>query len=649
MILVNTSLAWRRAIARGLAQKVAQLGLGLGLGATLLTLVAPPAQAAGEGNSAAATAVNGNVAAPAVNNSSLDALLLYQLLVGEIQLRNGQPAMAYEIVLDAARRSKDPLLFRRAVDVALGARAGDQALAATRAWRSALPGSVEAISLQLQILSALNRPAEAAEPLRSLLARTPEAERGSLIASLPRFFERAADPKAVAAMLEQALQPHLGAGPTRTAARTTLGRALLRAGNPQRALALAAQAHAEDRTAAGPVLLALELMPREPAAEATVVSYLRGPAAEPALRLAYVRVLTQAQRLDDAVAQLRGLTAQQPALAPPWLTLGALLIELKQARPAEEALLKFVALTEKAAGSGNPGGAPTPPPPPTPAPTPTPAAPPSDDDDEDDEAPRPQPGQESSLAQAWLMLAQAAELRQDDAAAEGYLSRVDSPRRVVEVQSRRAAILARRGQIEPARELIRRLPERSEADARAKLGAEAQLMRGIKRWQDAHDLFEQAAKRWPDDVDLLYEQAMMAEKLDRLEPMERLLRRAIELKPDHQHAYNALGYSLADRGVRLPEARELIRKALELAPGDPFITDSLGWVEFRLGRHAEALALLKRAYAVRPDTEIAAHLGEVLWVSGQREEARRVWREARRKDEANDVLIETLARIKPDL
>jgi Flp pilus assembly protein TadD len=142
---------------------------------------------------------------------------------------------------------------------------------------------------------------------------------------------------------------------------------------------------------------------------------------------------------------------------------------------------------------------------------------------------------------------------------------------------------------------------------------------------------------------------MVAEKLDRMDEMERLLRRVIELKPDHHHAYNALGYSLAERNQRLPEAKALIQKALELSPGEPFITDSLGWVEYRLGNRDEALRLLRGAYRSRPDPEIAAHLGEVLWVMGQHDEARRIWREARTRDGANDVLRETLARLRVDL
>jgi Flp pilus assembly protein TadD len=193
------------------------------------------------------------------------------------------------------------------------------------------------------------------------------------------------------------------------------------------------------------------------------------------------------------------------------------------------------------------------------------------------------------------------------------------------------------------------VPEQSETDARAKLLAEAQLLREQKQWREAEQVLAQANERFPNDVDLLYEQAMMAEKSDRLAEMERLLRRVIELKPDHPHAYNALGYSLAERNLRLPEARELIKKALELSPGEPFITDSLGWVEYRLGHLDEAVRLLRDAYRSRPDPEIAAHLGEVLWANGQTDEARRVWREGRLKDSSNDVLKETLARLRVEL
>jgi len=158
-----------------------------------------------------------------------------------------------------------------------------------------------------------------------------------------------------------------------------------------------------------------------------------------------------------------------------------------------------------------------------------------------------------------------------------------------------------------------------------------------------------ATQRYPNEPDILYDQAMLAEKLKRHDDAEKLLRRVIEIKPDHSHAYNALGYSLADRGIRLEEARTLINKALELRPGDPYITDSLGWLEFRAGRAQEALKWLRQAYVTKSDTEIAAHLGEVLWTLGEQDEALRIWREGIAQDPRNDTLRETLKRLKAPL
>lgn len=269
-----------------------------------------------------------------------------------------------------------------------------------------------------------------------------------------------------------------------------------------------------------------------------------------------------------------------------------------------------------------------------------------DDDDEDDSS---RGSDDGGQTQAWLMLAQAAEQRGDAKAANAWLDKIDNPQRALEVQTRRAILLARQGKLREARLLVQQVPERRPEDARAKMLAESQVLREVKRWNEAHAVLVAASERFPGDADLLYEQAMVAEKLQRIDEMERVLRQVIAIKPDHHHAYNALGYSLADRSLRLPEAQALIKKALELAPGDPFITDSLGWVEYRLGNRDEALRLLRQAYAARPDTEIAAHLGEVLWATGARDEARRIWREGRERDAANEVLRETLTRLQVKL
>jgi tetratricopeptide (TPR) repeat protein len=547
-------------------------------------------------------------------------------------LRNGEVGNAYQLFIDAARRTRDPQLFRRAMDVALQSRAGKEALGATRAWREALPESAEPLRLELQILTALNQLQDGAEPLAALLRLTPEAERGGLIAALPRFFERAADKKRTAELLDATLPALTRDEATRAPARVARGRVWLAAGDADRALALAREGAADDPAAAGPVLLAMELRTQRPEAEALVTAYLARADALPALRLAWARVLTAAQRYPEAITQLETATAQSPDEAPAWLMLGALHLELKHHAPAEAALQRYIARVQA----------------PAPAASAASAASAGAEDTATGDAPA-DPGADQGLVQAWLMLAQSAEQRGDFTAAEAWLARIDDPQRALEVQARRATLMARQGQVDSAVASLRQVPERSEADARAKLLAEAQLLREVKRWQAAYEAFDRANARFADDVDLLYEQAMVAEKLDRLDEMERLLRRVIAIKPDHGHAHNALGYSLADRRVRLPEARELIRQALDLMPGDPFITDSLGWVEYRLGNLEEAERLLRQAWASRPDTEIGAHLGEVLWARGKQDDARRIWRQAQARDGSNEVLRETLARLQVGL
>lgn len=182
-----------------------------------------------------------------------------------------------------------------------------------------------------------------------------------------------------------------------------------------------------------------------------------------------------------------------------------------------------------------------------------------------------------------------------------------------------------------------------------KISAEVQILRDNKKYQLAYDLLSEALAATPQDLDFIYDKAMMAEKLGRLDLMEQLLRQAIAIKPDYHHAYNALGYSLADHNLRLPEARQLILKALEYAPGDPFISDSLAWVEFRSGNLAQALAILRKAFSDKPDAEIAAHLGEVLWTMGEREQATAVWREGLLLNAENETLLATLRRLRVPL
>lgn len=567
--------------------------------------------------------------------SAMDGQLFLQLLIAELEWRRGEAGIAYQLTLDAARRTRDEALFRRSVEIALHGRAGEQALIAARAWREATPLSAEAARHEIRLLLALNRIGEVAAPLRTLLDQSAPAERAGLIAALPQLFQRSPEPRAVATTMESLLQPYLGAPATAAATRIALARLLRAAGDPPRALALLQEAAAADPASPAMPLLAVEMMSDTPAAEALVRAALRAPQADLTLRLAYARALAAAQRYTEAVEQLRLATEAQPTAAAAWLMLGALRVELRDSVAAEQALLRYVELTMTAGSATAPGPA-------------------SDAEDAHADlpagtAPDDTEREDDRLTQAWLLLARAAEQRGDLQAAEAWLARIEQPERLLAAQTRRAALLARRGQVEQARALVRAVPVRSEREERARVFAESQVLREVRLWSEAYAVLDAASARFPDDTDLLYERAMMAERLSRLADMERLLRRVIEIEPGHYHAHNALGYVLADRNLRLPEARALILRALELAPGDPFITDSLGWVEFRLGNLPEALRLLRQAHAARPDPEIAAHLGEVLWVKGEREEALRVWRDAKRRDAGNEVLRETLVRLRVDL
>jgi tetratricopeptide (TPR) repeat protein len=567
--------------------------------------------------------------APAgVNNSDLDASLFYQLLIGELELTASEGSTAVLVMLDAANKTKNEQIYKRATDMALQIRAGSQALSVVQAWRTALPASREAHRYLIQLLVAMNRSSETPEPLRSLIKLTSAAERPGLIASLPRFFERTSDSKAVPEIIEAALKSSVDEPETRTASLVSIGRSWLTAGNNAKALDYAQRAHVQDKSAEGPVLLAVAVLPVVAEAEPVIVGYLQANPRASAIRMIYARALSVSQRHAEALAQVETVTRDEPGQSAPWLTLGALHLELRQPKEATAALKTFIDRVQAAP-------APTPP-------SPDAAAVPAE---EEQVAADPDRG----LTQAWLMLAQAAELQGDFKGAEDWLSKVQMPQRALEVQVRRASLLARQGRLAEGVELIRSAPAGSEDEARAKVLAEVQLLREARQWAQASAVLSEANQRFVDDPDLLYEQSMMEEKLNNVAEMERLLRRVIALRPDHHHAHNALGFSLADRGLRLPEAKALIEHALQLAPGEPFITDSLGWVEYRMGNQAEAIKQLTRAYQSRPDPEIAAHLGEVLWVSGQRDEARRVLREGTRRDQANDVLRETVTRLKVDL
>lgn len=538
--------------------------------------------------------------------AALGAELFYEILLGEITSSSGDPGTGYALMLEAARRSGDRQLYRRATDIALQSRSAEYALISAQAWKDAQPKSREANRYVLQILIVLNRIGETGVLLKQELAQSPAPARIATIQALPQLYGRASDKQLAAAIVEQALATELTHPAVGPMAWTTIGRMRLAAGSKPGALEAVKQAQALDATSDGAALLAMLLLEEGYAdAEPMLARYLAGkPLAE--IRMAYARTLLDLQRYADAQVQVDAVTQEKPDMPEAWLVQASLHLQANRLPQAQVSLQQFQTLID--------------------------ALPASD--------PR-----KSALTQAYLMQAQIAEKQGNFAQAESWLSRIDNSADMFSAQNRRASLLARQGKLEEARALIRSLPGPTPDDARLKLLAEVQLLRDAQKHQEAFDIQTKAVALKPADNEMVYDQAMLAEKAGKLDVMEKLLRDIIARQPDYHHAYNALGYSLADRGERLPEAKQLISKALEYAPGDPFITDSLAWVEFRLGNAGEAARLLEEAFKKQPDAEIAAHWGEVLWSMGQRERAQSVWRDGLQINRDNDTLKDTIKRL----
>jgi len=548
--------------------------------------------------------------------SALDAQLMYQLLISELSFQNTDYGSAYGLMLHAARESGDAQLYERAIEMALTARDANAAMGAAKAWQQAQPQSPDPDRHLLQLAIGLNRLPDSLAVLQRMLARVPAAEKSAAITGLTRFYTRATEKAAAADLVEKALAPELANRATGPAAWAAIGNLRLLANNKAAALAAARKGAALNPASDDVAMLAITLLdpPAEGMAE-LLQTYFAGPATLQ-VRMGYVRKLIDLQRYDQALDQVQRLTRDKPDFPDAWLVQGSIEFQNQALESAARSLWAYVALVAPAV-----------------------AAPLNE---ELALTPR-------GLVQAYLLLSQIAEKQRDFAQAQSVLERIRSPQDAARVQLRRAMITALAGSLDDALALLNKLPDSDPDEARIKLNAQLQLLREHQREQQAYELLAQERKRNPQDVDLMYEQALSAEKLGRLDEMESLLRAAIKQQPDYHAAYNALGYSLAERNIRLPEARALVSKALEFAPNDPFILDSLAWVEFRSGNLALALRILQEAYRARPDAEIAAHLGEVLWAMNQRDEASAAWRKGLDLNANNETLKSTILRLRGSL
>jgi Flp pilus assembly protein TadD len=377
------------------------------------------------------------------------------------------------------------------------------------------------------------------------------------------------------------------------------------AGQTGLAIQAAIKGRAADQAAPGPIILGLSLMGNaDPGLQNMLEEAMQGQAL-PELRLGYARTLIALQQYSQAMQQLTLLNIRHPEFAEGWLIRGLLLQETGQTAEAEQHLIRFVQLNAQNMSAE----------------------------------------QQAGQAEALLTLAQIAQRQGQLERAGQWLSQMPASTDPVKLAIRQAELLTQQGRMDEARLVLAQVKTTTPEQAKRKTLAQSQWLREHQQAAAAYTLVKAALNAQAEDADLMSELAMVTEKLKRFEEMEGLLRQIIQSRPQDPQALNALGYSLADRNIRLAEARTLIEQAVALAPQDPYIQDSLGWVAFREGKSAEALTILRAAYKAKPDAEIAAHLGEVLWVMGQTQEAANIWREGLLLKADNETLKETLQRL----
>ncbi len=522
--------------------------------------------------------------------------ILFKLTLAEIAAQRGQPHVAVPAFLEVARETKDPRVARRATEIAWNARFLPAALEAATLWLQADPDSARAQQTMIALLVNQSRLDDAIPHLEKWLGRD-AANVGQNFMQLSTLLAGHKDKAAILRLLRTLAERY----PLLPEASLTVAQAAWNANDPAAALEAARNALRLRPDWELAALFQAQALQRDSVVAA--IDFLGGfvkahPAARDA-RLNYARLLVNARRYVDARSQFEILLGEAPNNAEIALAVATLSMQAKDYVAAEAQLRRALETNPK----------------------------------------------EPDTVRLYLGQVNE-ELKREDEALKWYGS-ITHGAQFVPAQARYAGVLAKRGKLAEARKHLQSV-NAGDAQQRTQLTlAEANLLREAHAYQEAFDFLSQAVARSPDAPDLLYDHAMAAEKVDRIDILEANLRKVIEMRPNHAHAYNALGYTLADRNIRLAEAHRLIETAHNLAPEDPFILDSLGWVLHRLGQNKEALGFLQRSYELRPDAEIAAHLGEVLWVLGRREEAQKVWATALREFSKNDVLKSTVQRLAP--
>ena len=527
-----------------------------------------------------------------VPNEALTEPILYGLLLGEIAAQRGDTALAARTYLELAKRTRDPRIARRAVEIANYARMPELALEAAKLWHQADPDSAAPLQMVTMYLVAEHR-VEDAEPYLEKLLVAAKTKPENVFMQLSRLL--AANPDKAANL--RVVRKLAAKYPDLANAHFAIAQAAMVADDEPLALReirRAAELRPDWGVAA--VFEAQILLKNSPAEADRRLEGFLDKYPDQGVRVSYARLLVGEKRYAKAKQQFEKLLAENPENTEVIYAVGLLAYQLKDYATAEASMRHLLKL-----GYEDPDG-------------------------------------------VRYILGQIAEAQKNWAQAVDWYEGIHGGEHFLPSRLRAAQAIAKEGKLAAAQAYLHSIKVSSKQDAVQLTVAEAQLLRDADKAGEAYSVLEQALKKDPDQPELLYDFALTAEKLGRYEISEQSLRKVIKLRPDYAHAYNALGYSLAERNERLPEAHKLIEKALQLRPDDSYIIDSMGWVMYRQGDLMGAAGYLRRAYDYQHDAEIGAHLGEVLWVQGKHDEARRVWDEALKNHPENEILRETVRR-----
>jgi tetratricopeptide (TPR) repeat protein len=546
----------------------------------------------------------------ATQGAGLSADLFYRLLLGDVALQRGDADVAARAYIDAARTARDARLARRATEIAITSRERVLVRDAAQLWSEIDP----AAERPKRVLAALaaddgkGLPSSAADDeLRSRIERVLADAAlsgpgvGDVFMQLNRLFAQQSDKRAVLALVRDVARPY----PKTPEAHYAVALAAFAAGDD---MATASEASDEiDRALAlrpdweRAALLKAEILGRK--SDASAMEWLeKFVASQPAAKSAtgaLAQRYVERKRFTEARALMQKLWDREPGSRDLEFAVAAVALQMKDYAEAERLLRDL-----KSVNYGEPGA-------------------------------------------IDLYLAQIAEdTKQYDKAIEAYGAVTEGDRGWL-AKLRIGAMYGKLGRVDEAQRWLADLPAVTKEQKVQVRQAQAQVLRDRGDDAGAYRVLTKGLEDHPDTPDLIYDLAMVAEKLDKVDEAEARLKRLVELKPDDAQALNALGYTIVDRTARVDEGLALIERAHQLSPKDPFILDSLGWALYRLGKLDDAERYLRAALEGRPDAEIAAHLGEVLWRKGERDQARAVWKAQLDSNPDNAVLKETVQRLAP--